>query len=386
MSEKNLIPVSITRCPDYESEKVQAALKQCLHSLGGMAAYVSPGDRVLLKPNLLSPRPPEAAVTTHPEVVRAVALEVMEAGGEVHLGDSPAVGSLAGVLKKAGIMPVIHELGIQVVPFRTPVPVPVPDGGVSRSFLLAEEATRYDLILNLPKFKTHGMMTLTLAVKNMFGTVVGAAKPGWHLQTSDTARFADMLLDVWRALPPGLSVMDGITAMEGNGPGSGDPLDLGLLMASPSALAMDLVAGRIAGLPIEKHPVLYQAKARGFEGTENGQIQVLGEAVEDVDRPFLLPKSASRVDFRLPGWMKETMRKSLNFFPLLNSALCTTCGHCTAICPTGAITLYDKPRTGGIVDKDKCISCFCCQEVCPERAIDIVPGRLLRILKAVKMA
>ena len=380
------IPVSIQRCRTYDPAEVRDALNKALDHLGGMSSFVSPGDRVLLKPNLLAPKAPEAAVTTHPEVVRAVALEVMEAGGKVYLGDSPGVGSLARVLKKTGIMPVVHELGIQVVPFRTPVPIHVPDGGVYRSFLLAEEATRCDLILNLPKFKTHGMMALTLAVKNMFGAVVGAAKPGWHLQASDTVRFADMLLDVWRALPPGLSVMDGITAMEGNGPGSGDPLDLGLLMASPSALAMDTVAGPIAGLGDERHPVLYQAGIRGLEEAKRDQIQVLGEAVEDVRRAFALPKSASRVDFRLPGWMNRSLRKSLNSFPRLNPDLCNSCGNCTAICPTDAIALHEKPRTGGIVDKDKCISCFCCQEVCPERAIDIVPGRVLRILKAVKMA
>ena len=382
----NKIPVSIQYCNSYDPDEVRDALNRVLDHLGGMAAFVSPGDRVLLKPNLLAPKPPEAAVTTHPEVVRAVALEVMAAGGEVYLGDSPAVGSLAGILKKTGIMPVVQELGIQMVPFRTPVAIPVPDGGVYKSFLLAEEATRYDLILNLPKFKTHGMMTLTLAVKNMFGTVVGAAKPGWHLQARETARFADMLLDIWRALPPGLSIMDGIIAMEGNGPGSGDPLDLGLLMASPSALAMDAVAGPIAGLAIERHPVLYQAWVRGLEGVQSDQIQVLGEAVEDVRRVFVLPKSASRVDFRLPDWMNRAMRKSLNSFPRLNPDLCTTCGECASICPADAITLFDKPRTGGIVDKDKCISCFCCQEVCPERAIDIVPGRLLRVLKKVNLA
>jgi len=382
----NKIPVSIQRCNSYDPIEVRDALNKALDHLGGMSSFVSPGDRVLLKPNLLAPKAPEAAVTTHPEVVRAAALEVMAAGGEVYLGDSPGVGSLARVLKKTGIMPVVHELGIRVVPFRTPVPIHVPDGGVYRSFLLAEEATRCDLILNLPKFKTHGLMTLTLAVKNMFGAVVGAAKPGWHLQASDTVRFADMLLDVWRALPPGLSVLDGITAMEGNGPGSGDPLDLGLLMASPSALAMDSVAGPIAGLRDERHPVLYQAGIRGLEGVKRDQIQVLGEEIEDVRRAFVLPKSASRMDFQLPKWVNRPMRKSLNSFPRLSPELCTTCGHCTAVCPTTAITLHDKPRTGGIVDKEKCISCFCCQEVCPERAIDIVPGRLLRILKTVNLA
>jgi uncharacterized protein (DUF362 family)/NAD-dependent dihydropyrimidine dehydrogenase PreA subunit len=380
------IPVSIQRCRSYNTAEVRDALKNVLDPLGGMRAFVKKGDRVLLKPNLLAPKAPETAVCTHPQVVRAAALEVMEKGGEVYLGDSPGVGSLAGVLRKTGIMEVVRELGIRTVPFRTPVQVPVPHPGAYKSFLLAEEVTRFDLILNLPKFKTHGMMTLTLAVKNMFGLVVGAAKPGWHLQASETKRFADMLLDVWRAMPPGLSIMDGIVAMEGNGPGSGDPLDLGLIMASPSALALDAAAGSIAGLPIERNPVLYQAATRGLDGARFDEVEVLGEAVAEVQKVFMFPESISRVDYRLPGWMNRTMRKSLNSFPCLDPGPCNSCGQCTAICPVDAITLHKRPRTGGIVDRDLCISCFCCQETCPERAIDIVPGRLLRVLKKVNLA
>ena len=362
------------------------ALNKALAPLGGIQAFVKPGARVLLKPNLLAPKPPESAVCTHPQIVRAVALEVMEAGGKVYLGDSPAVGSLTAVLKKSGIMQIVQELGIETVPFRTPLSMPVPEGGVFKSLKLAAEAAEPDLIINLPKIKTHGMMIITLAVKNMFGMVVGAAKPGWHLQARDHLRFADMLLDVSRTLPPALSIMDGIIAMEGRGPSSGDSLALGLVLASPSTVAMDLVVGRIAGLSVEKHPVLYQARARGLEGAHEGDIQVLGEAVEDVRRTFVLPRSASRIDFRLPDGMRRIMRKSLNSFPRLDPEPCTSCGQCAAICPAGAITLHPKSRNGGIVDKEKCISCFCCLEVCPERAIDIVPGRLLRVLKAINMA
>ncbi len=384
MNEK--IPVSIQRCETYAPEKVRDALNKTLEPFGGMSAFVSSGARVLLKPNLLAPKPPETAVCTHPQIVRAAAIEVMEAGGEVHLGDSPAVGSLGGVLKKAGIMDVVDELGIKLVPFRDPVQVPVPQPGVYRSFLLADEARHFDLILNLPKFKTHGMMVLTLAVKNMFGTVVGAAKPGWHLQASEPDRFADMLLDIWRSLPPGLNIMDGITAMEGNGPGSGDPLDLGIIVASPSALAMDAVAGAVAGLGVNRHPVLYRARARGLEGANGDQIQILGENIQSVQRVFVLPKSASRMDYTLPKWIKGHMRRSLNSFPRLIEDPCTSCGQCVAICPVDAITLHKRPRTGGTVDRNLCISCFCCQETCPERAVDIVPGRLLRVLKKVNLA
>jgi len=380
------IPVSITRCPEYDPEKVQAALKQCLAPLGGMAAYVSPGARVLLKPNLLAPLSTEVPVTTHPEVIRAVALDVMEAGAKVYIGDSPAVGTLSMVLKKSGILTVVEELGIEPVPFRTPVSVSVPEGGIFKSLRLAAEAGSYDVILNLPKFKTHSMMSLTLAVKNMFGTVVGGAKPAWHLQAQDQLRFADMLLDVWRTLPPALNIMDGIIAMEGRGPSSGDPVKLGLLMASSSSLAMDLVAGKIVDLPFEKHPVLYQGRARGLAGGREEEIEVLGEAVEDVRRAIALPKSISRVDYKLPDWMRSYLKNSLNAFPRLDPELCTSCGECASICPTEAIALHRKPGHGGVVSKDKCISCFCCLEVCPERAIDVVPGRLQRVLKKFNLA
>jgi uncharacterized protein (DUF362 family)/ferredoxin len=386
MSTQYGIPVSIQKCPDYSPEKVRDALRSCMQPLGGMAAFVGPGSRVLLKPNLLAPKAPETCVCTHPAVVRAVSLEVQEAGGKVYIGDSPAFGTLAFVLKKSGIAQVTQELGIEAVPFATPAPVPVPGGGVHKSFLLAREAAGFDLIINLPKFKTHGMMTVTLAVKNMFGAVVGAAKPGWHLQAADTNRFADMLLDVWRALPPDLNVLDGIVAMEGNGPGSGDPKELGILAVSESALALDQVASDIALVPAHRNPVIYQARQRGIEGAEPDQVQVIGARPGEVRSAFMLPKSASRVDFKLPAWMNRSMRKSLNSFPALDPVPCTTCGACADICPADAITLHSKDVGGGIVDKEKCISCFCCVEVCPEGAIEPVPGALLRVLRKIGAA
>jgi uncharacterized protein (DUF362 family)/Pyruvate/2-oxoacid:ferredoxin oxidoreductase delta subunit len=311
---------------------------------------------------------------------------VAGAGGKVFLGDSPGMGGMQGVLKKSGIMEVVEELGVEVVPFKTPVQVPVPDGGVYKSIQLAEEALGFDRVINLPKFKTHGMMTLTLAVKNMFGTVVGAAKPGWHLSTGENARFADMLLDLWRALPPELSILDGITAMEGNGPGSGDPISLGLIMASSSALALDQVAGQIAGVGVERHPVLYRARQREILGAMPEDVEIFGEGIEGVRRPFVLPKSISRMDFRIPAWANRPLKTSLNSYPRLEPVKCTTCGECEKICPVDAITLHPKNVGGGTVDKDLCINCFCCQEICPEEAIAPVPGKLLRVLRKVNLA
>ena len=386
-SEVIPVPVSITRCRDYDPQRLLASLKECLHPLGGMEAFVSPGDCVLLKPNLVSPHTADAAACTHPEIVRAVATQVMEAGGRVYLGDSPAVGSMSRVLRKSGNMEVVRDLGVELVPFLTPVKVPVPGGGVFRSLFLAREALGFDLIINLPRFKTHGMMTLTLSVKNMFGTVVGAAKPAWHLKTRGPGRFADLLLDVWSVLQPGLNILDGITAMEGNGPGAGGaPFPLGLLLASSSALALDNAAGEIAGISLREHPILRRALDRGFESARPDSFRVIGVDMEEVKRPFLLPVSTANVDDKLPDWMNRHLRKSLGIFPELKGKRCTSCGQCVSICPMNAIALFDGKRGGGIVDKRTCINCYCCQEVCPEGAIDLVPGRLLRILKVVNMA
>jgi uncharacterized protein (DUF362 family) len=377
----NKIPVSIQRCRSYDPAEVRDALDKVLDPLGGIQAFVKKGDRVLLKPNLLAARPADSAVCTHPEVVRAVAREVIDAGGVPLIGDSPAVGTMTAVLERSGIMEVVEELGIGLVSFKTPVLYPVPEGGVYKSFLLAQEAAIYDLIINLPKFKTHVMMTLTGAVKNMFGTVVGAAKPGWHFKASDPSQFADVLLDVCAAINPDLNILDGIIAMEGNGPGSGDPKDLGVLSASRSALALDVAASAIAGVHEQQNPLILQARLRGYDDSQTDRIQVLGSSLGSVKQPFTLPSSIVRINFNLPGWMSRRMKRSLTSFPQLDPASCTTCGGCADICPVGAITLHDRNQGGGIVDVGKCINCFCCVEICPERAIEPVPGRFLGILR-----
>jgi len=380
------IPVSIVRCPDYDPERVREAIGKCLRPMGGIGAFVQPGARVLLKPNLLSPHPPEAAVCTHPEIVRAVAELVLEAGGRPFLGDSPAAVSMSRVLKRSGINKVVRDLGIQTVDFRRPVKVPVPGKGGRRFLFLAREALGFDLIINLPRFKTHSRMVLSLSVKNMFGTVVGTGKAGWHLEAEGTEPFADLLLDVCRAVEPGLSILDGITAMEGEGPSSGDPFFLGLLFASPSAIALDRVAGEVAGVSVEKHPVLRQAVKRGLEGVKPEEFSVIGPDIGEIRRSFSLPPGAPGIEDRLPSWVKRPVRRSIATFPALNREKCVSCGQCADICPVGAIVLSEGDKGGGIVEKAKCVSCFCCQETCPHGAIDLVPGKLLRLLRRMGMA
>ncbi len=379
------IPVSLVRCLNYDPDGVRQSLREALDPLGGMGALISPGHKVRRKPNLLQGKPPEKAVTTHPEVIRAASLEIMEAGGTVFIGDSPGSGSLSSVLSKSGIAGVVEDLGLKVVPFRTPVPVSVPVGGVYHSIELAGEAFEFDLIVNLPKLKTHAQMVLTLAVKNLFGTVVGAAKPSWHLKAGDSDHMAELLLDIYRTVAPGLNILDGVLGMEGNGPGSGAPREVGLLAASPSALALDLVVSSLLGVDAKENPVLRRSMERGLPGSMPEQVKVFGLSPEDASvDDFILPASYTRVDFSLPDFISGPLKRSASSYPFLDPSICTTCGICEGVCPVSAISLFDDG--GGDVDKSICINCFCCQEMCPEGAIRPVAGSLLKILKRLGVA
>ncbi|UCF31031.1 MAG: DUF362 domain-containing protein [bacterium] len=385
MAETSRIPVSLAHCRSYDPAEVRSSIRDLLAPLGGMASCVSPGQRVLLKPNLLMGKPPEAAVTTHPEILRAVAAEIREAGGRVFLGDSPGLGSLESVMKRSGVAAVAEEMGVGVVPFQTPRAISVPEGGVYRSLEVAAEALDFDVIINLPKLKTHGQMTLTLAVKNLFGLVVGAAKPGWHLTTGSDLRMADLLLDIYRAIAPDLNILDGVWAMEGNGPGSGHPRPLGLLGASPSALGLDRVIASLLGVGPDRFSLIHRARARGMAEADPDRLEVIGPPSGVFPtKGFRLPASIKKVDFTLPAWLSGSLRHSLSTFPVPDRERCTSCGTCVEICPVDAVAFGGRGRVS--VDEELCINCFCCQEMCPEGAIGLAPGRLLRLLRRMGMA
>ncbi len=375
------LPVSIVRCADYDPERVLAAVREALAPLGGMGEFVRPGQRVLLKPNLLYPRPPEMAVTTHPQVVRAAALLVREAGGEPWVGDSPPLHPLETLLAKTGIGEVMRELAIAAAPLKTPEEVPGPPGGRFRALELSAEALDFDVIVNLPKLKTHGQMTLTLGVKNLFGLVVGMAKPAWHLRAGDDPRFADLLLDIAATVRPALTILDGVVGMEGNGPGSGSPRTLGLLVASPEPLAMDFSVARLLGVPETMVPILVRARAREMLKEEPSFPLLSPEQVKVAD--FRLPPSATSLTWRIPDLPRRLLRRHLSSFPAIDPLLCTVCARCEEICPASALRTGSQ---GMLLDRSRCIGCFCCQETCPQKAIVPRPAAMLRFLKRIGWA
>jgi len=288
--------VALVRCPDYEPNRVSDALDRALAPFGGLGAVggfgrsISRGSRVLVKPNFLRAAPAERAVSPHPEVVRALLVRLLDLGARVRIGDSPAFGTARGVARATGILEVANDLGIPIVELRKPglVVTPRPE---SLRLQIDREVLDSDAVVNLCKLKNHQQMGMTGAVKNLFGCITGKRKPAWHLRLGDRHNdFADMLLEVYRAVAPVINVCDGILAMEGNGPGDGDPRKLGVLLAAEDGVALDTVAAQIVGYPLEDLRILKAARDRQLGCASPDAINIVGDcALEAVQVHDWLP-------------------------------------------------------------------------------------------------
>jgi uncharacterized protein (DUF362 family)/Pyruvate/2-oxoacid:ferredoxin oxidoreductase delta subunit len=367
---------ALIRCADYDSGNVQRAVGQAVDLLGGMHAFVKPGDRVLLKPNLLKARPPEAAVTTHPEVVRAVIRLVQTAGGIAMIGDSPGMGDLKKVAEKSGILDVVREEGAELAEFDEAVQVK--NNGRFQHFEVSKQAYDADVIVNLPKLKTHGMTTLTGAVKNLFGCIPGKRKVQWHFNTGvNHELFMRMLLELYLLLEPRLTIMDAVIGMEGNGPGSGNPRLIGAVLAGRDAVAIDAVSAKLVGVSPDRLPLIRAAEALDIGETKLDLIAVLGNAIESMAvNKFRLP-AQEHLEWKLPEWARRSLKNAFTTKPVIDHTQCISCGVCQGHCPQGAIEVRSKKL---VIDYRNCIRCFCCQEFCPQGAITVGKGWALTIL------
>jgi len=367
--------VSIVKCQDYEEKKVSLSLRKSIDLLGGIRRFIKAGDRVLLKPNLLYGKPPEKAVTTHPLIVKGMIQIIREAGGIPFIGDSPSIGGLVKTAEKAGIKAVADEMGCPLVEFNRPILLPKERTKQFKQLEIDQAVLDADVIVNLPKWKTHTLMLLTLGIKNLFGCIPGTRKALWHLQAGeDRETFAQILVDLYQALKPSLTILDGIVGMEGNGPNSGRPIPIGLILASEDPLSIDQIVCDLLGIP--RTSLLTNRVALG-QGMGKDEIEVLGERVEDIQiHNFQFPK-LSQPNWNLPGFLGKALKNALSMKPRLEQALCTQCHQCLGICPPKALR---GDRGEVLIEYGKCIRCFCCQEVCPEGAIRIEPGWALRLL------
>ncbi|MCK5802411.1 MAG: DUF362 domain-containing protein [Lentisphaeria bacterium] len=358
--------VSVSACDDYAPEHVMAALRKTLEPLGGMGAFVHVGQTVLIKPNLLSPRPPEECVTTHPALVAAVVTLCREAGAErVWVGDSPAGAHSEEILwQKTGMTDVVSAAGGELKSFTS-------DGSRvcgDRTVAAPPWIDDVDVIISLPKVKTHILTMLTCALKNTYGLIPGESKSLYHSDFPSPRSMARFLLDVYEAFRPTLHIADGVQALEGQGPANGTPVHVGILAASVDGAALDAVLARLFGLHPKSIPMLRYAGERDIGETDPTHIDAIGDGLERLNSTQLR-LSSGRFLQKLPEGVFHLVTWMLAYRPAVDPKLCVSCGICAEICSQDAIR---KTETGEYaIDRARCILCMCCMESCPKHAISV---------------
>ena len=424
MNEKS--KVIVLSCDSYEEERIYTLLKRGLKELGGIGALINKEEKILLKPNLLKKAEVEKAVITHPVVVGAFARILREAGYEnIVLADSCGHGTTKQVIQGTGMDTYLEKYQIPAIDYTKGVHVENPDGVQAKEFILPKELLEADCVISLSKMKTHALERITGAVKNSYGFIYGKNKAIGHTKYPSADSFARMLIDLNQYVKPRLYIMDGITAMEGNGPGAGDPTAMNVILMSTDPVALDSVFARLVYLKPEMVPTNYHGEKMGLgnckeanievvvvkensqisverddgnEAQKNNKITVAKKQCENADISAdenqsdiniscnIIPMEAlieqygnphfnvDRTKVRSNIWTK--LAKALNIFqkkPYIEPDKCVRCGICVNSCPVPgkAVDFRNGKNHPPVYDYKKCIRCFCCQEMCPKKAIKV---------------
>lgn len=424
MNEKS--KVIVLSCDSYEEERIYTLLKRGLKELGGVGALINKEEKILLKPNLLKKAEVEKAVITHPVVVGAFARILREEGYEnIVLADSCGHGTTKQVIQGTGMDIYLEKYQIPAIDYTKGVHVENPDGVQAKEFILPKELLEADCVISLSKMKTHALERITGAVKNSYGFIYGKNKAIGHTKYPSADSFARMLIDLNQYVKPRLYIMDGITAMEGNGPGSGDPTAMNVILMSTDPVALDSVFARLVYLKPEMVPTNYHGEKMGLgnckeanievvvvkensqisverdvgnEEQKNNKITVAKKQCENADISAdenqsdiniscnIIPMevlieqygnphfNVDRTKVRSNIWTK--LAKALNIFqkkPYIEPDKCVRCGICVNSCPVPgkAVDFRNGKNHPPVYDYKKCIRCFCCQEMCPKKAIKV---------------
>jgi uncharacterized protein (DUF362 family)/NAD-dependent dihydropyrimidine dehydrogenase PreA subunit len=365
--------VSIAKAANYDYIKVYEAVRKCLGLIGGLDKFVKQGDSVFVKINHLSPPSlPERGIVTHPVFLQAVLALLIEAGADTTVGDDIDSGNVDG-FSVSGIRQVCEKEGIRLVNLRESGFVETRcDGLILDRAYLSRTALDADVIINLPKLKTHALTVFTGGIKNMYGVIPKGQRTRFHYDYMKIEDFSQMLTDVFSAARPHLTIMDGIMAMEGEGPSSGHLRNLGVILASQDAVALDAIASKIIGLGPSSVLTTRYASERGLGTSDLRGIKVVGESIGNVAvSDYKLPAAySSLVVSNVPSILSRFLLDQMVVRPRVIKRLCTGCLECINICPAGAVSKVDEIVE---IDESKCIHCMCCHEVCRFNAI--VPRR-----------
>ena len=365
------------------------AVRTALFTALGVWEEIRPGMKVVLKPNLVMSSKPEAAIATHPALVAAVGKCVQKAGGKVLIAESPGgpytPAAMKAVFRGCGYTGMAKDCGFALYTECKSREVTLPGARRCKQLSVAEPFLTRDYLIDLCKLKTHGMVGFSGAVKNLFGVIPGLSKVGYHATHPDHETFADVLLDLTGYVKPRLSLMDGILAMEGDGPGSsGTPRQAGLLLAAANPLALDTAAGAIMNLPRQDNPVLLAAERRGLTPCRMEDVELIGGTVEELrmaDYKFPASTKSNLMDFLGPlaRPAERLCKKALSQTPRIDGAKCVGCGICAKSCPGQAIAMTAPGKKARISQK-ACIHCYCCHELCPQKAVELHQSWLGRLL------
>jgi len=374
--------VAVVKCPSYEAEALSGAVRRSIELSGGLGAYLNPGTKVFVKINHLSPHaPPERAICTHPLFVREVVRVLLEMDVRVTVGDDVNFGR-GEEFTTTGFRQVCADLGVPLINLRENGFAKITlRGAVLDSLYVARPVLEADLVLNLPKLKTHSFTIFTGAVKNIYGVIPYGLRLDGHRRFLRNDLFSRMLVDVFSAVPRQFTIMDAVIGMEGEGPSSGVPKKIGLIISGADGVAVDAVASRIAGYVPLHVLTTAEAHARNLGLGDLRRIEVVGEKIADVRVGDFRPSSAATGLFRrwLPSFVYAYVSGQLILTPEVDPAKCAACLECLKICPAETINLV---RNKARVEEARCIHCLCCHEVCVYRSIRLKQRPLGRAIRA----
>lgn len=367
--------VSFAACREY-SRDMRPVLKELLTELGGIGAFVAPGQSVLIKPNLLTSRAPEQAVTTHPELIRALVRMVRDHGAVPAVGDSPtSVTKLEQVWEQTGFRRMCDEEDVPLLNLDAAGSTQFELNGVRVG--IACPVLEADVLITVPKVKTHVLTVYTGAVKNLYGTLPGYQKATLHKTFPKPGQFGELIASIYGKLRPRLAIADGVVGMDGDGPSGGRPVGLGFLAASADGVALDAAVCRLLGIRIEAVPYFKGLNREKLGAVAAADIELAGTPLEELaPADFRLPSTL--VAHLIPGWLVQIAAPFLWIRPAF-TADCSSCGRCVKACSSQALTIAPKQRP--VVDPERCIGCCCCHEVCPESAVRMTQSPLLSFLR-----
>ena len=374
--------VSLIRCESYNVDQIYSALKKGIELLGGMDQFLNEKEKILLKPNLLASAHLDKAVITHPSVFEAlVKMLASEKKYTVSYGDSPGIGSPGKVSENCGYKEIAQKYGVALSEFNKGNTVTFPEGKQTKQFEIAQGVLEADAIISMSKMKTHQLTRITGAIKNQLGCVYGLHKQSSHAKFPDAISFSKMLVDLNMLLKPRLYIMDGILAMEGNGPRSGNPTPMNVLLISEDPIALDSVFCRLVNLNPEFIPTIMYGAEFGLGKYKDADIEIVGDDLDKmINKDFdVIRKPVIAENFGFAAAFRGLILRK----PIIEKNKCVECGICVEACPVEdkAVNFISEDiKKPPEFDYKKCIRCYCCQEMCPQKAIKVKTPWLGKLL------